>query len=288
MNIPIYILNWIKKQGGGSQPTIDWSQIGYASEPPMIQNGFDYAKQIYDNWDPSITSMNAMFEMDNNLIYFPNVDFSHVTDMRRCFYLASSLEYIDIINTSAVTNFGYAFSYTNIKELEIDISSALNFSNGFIGCYALESINLKNSNNCSVFAQCFNSCRQLKNVSLIDTSNAENIESMFNGCTSLESVPQFDFSKATSGRTVFAGCSVLKNVPVFNFSKITSIGNMFQNCPQLTNESLNNIMASCISMTDFTGTKTLKQLGLTSDQATICQGLSNYSDFLAAGWTTGY
>lgn len=34
--------------------------------------------------------------------------------------------------------------------------------------------------------------------------------------------------------------------------------------------------------------KTLKALNLTSSQATRCQSLSNYQDFINAGWTTGY
>ena len=44
----------------------------------------------------------------------------------------------------------------------------------------------------------------------------------------------------------------------------------------------------CAGATSYTGTKTLSTLGLTSAQATICQGLSNYSAFTSAGWTTGY
>ena len=34
--------------------------------------------------------------------------------------------------------------------------------------------------------------------------------------------------------------------------------------------------------------KRLKGIGLTQEQAEKCQTLSNWSDFVAAGWTTGY
>ena len=44
----------------------------------------------------------------------------------------------------------------------------------------------------------------------------------------------------------------------------------------------------CINATAYTGTKTLQIVGLSSAQATTCQGLSNYADFVEAGWTTGY
>ena len=38
----------------------------------------------------------------------------------------------------------------------------------------------------------------------------------------------------------------------------------------------------------FIGLKTLKDIGLTSEQADKCKTLSNYSAFTSAGWTTGY
>ena len=56
----------------------------------------------------------------------------------------------------------------------------------------------------------------------------------------------------------------------------------------LTDESLNNIMATMLTATAYIGTKTLSHTSLTSEQATKCTTLSNYSAFTAAGWTTGY
>ena len=44
----------------------------------------------------------------------------------------------------------------------------------------------------------------------------------------------------------------------------------------------------CANATSYTGTKTLAYIGLTSAQANKCKSLSNYSAFIAAGWTTGY
>lgn len=63
---------------------------------------------------------------------------------------------------------------------------------------------------------------------------------------------------------------------------------MFYNCIKLSDESLNNILAMCANATSYTDTKTLERIGLTSEQATKCTTLSNYSAFTAAGWTTGY
>ena len=35
----------------------DWSEIGYEDTPQVIIDGFNYAKNIKDNWDSSITNM---------------------------------------------------------------------------------------------------------------------------------------------------------------------------------------------------------------------------------------
>ena len=65
---------------------------------------------------------------------------------------------------------------------------------------------------------------------------------------------------------------------------------MFSLCSSLTNESLNNIMQTCINLTHLgsTQTKTLNKIGLSQNQATICETLSNWDAFIAAGWTSGY
>lgn len=126
----------------------------------------------------------------------------------------------------------------------------------------------------------------------MDTSNVTNTSSMFSFCLNIVSVPQYDLSKVTDAQGMFRYCSKLENVPVFNLSSITywaSNMNIFADCPKLTNESLNNILLTCISMTGIgTAYKTLQQIGLTQTQAETCQTLSNYQVFLDAGWTTGY
>ena len=66
------------------------------------------------------------------------------------------------------------------------------------------------------------------------------------------------------------------------------LNSTFTACSSLTNESLNNILQMCVNAINYPGVKTLKRLGLSSEQATVCQGLSNYQAFLNAGWTTGY
>lgn len=177
---------------GGSQR--DWTQIGYSAEPPIINEDFLYSKQIYDNWDDTITSASDLFSSDLKLVYFP------------------------LVNTSNI----------------------LSFSNAFMNASTL------------------------RTIPNIDVSNAKNFSSMFSGCRALVSIPVFDFSSATI------------------------LSNMFSNCLSLSDDDLNNIMASLLTATKFTGTKTLYRIGLSSAQATKCTTLSNWTALQAAGWTTGY
>ena len=183
---------------GGYPP--DWSEIGYEDTPASIIKAFNYAKEIQDNWDSSVTSLNLAYRQDYNLIYFPLVDTSNVTDMTSTFNLAENLEFVPLLDTSKV----------------------------------------------QTMRQTFQTCRKLKSIPVFDTSSFNNTLCLF----------------AT-----------------------------FQNCSLLTDDSLNNIMAMCINASNVvtnTSYKNLKQVGLSSAQATTCQGLSNYQAFIAAGWTTGY
>lgn len=205
---------------GGSYPP-DWSEIGYEDTPQDIINGFNYAKEIQENWDSTVTNLTSEFAGDTNLKYMPLVDTSNVSNMR---YM-------------------------------------------------------------------FNGCTLLQNVPLFNTINVNNMYGMFSGCVALKNVPLFDTSEVTTMRNMFSNCTSLISVPQFNTDSIntsTSFGGMFSYCNNLSNESLNNILAMCKNATSYTGTKTLKYIGLSSAQATTCQSLSNWSAFTSAGWTTGY
>lgn len=199
----------------------NWSEIGYEDTPANIIEGFNYAKEIQNNWDSSITSMNNKYASDVKLQIFPLVDTSNITTMN------------------------YAFSGSN-----------------------------------------------LGSIALINTSNVVSINNTFRGCNNLIEVPLINTGKVVDFTQCFAACPNLREVPVLDTSSVTtfSFNNVFQNCPTLSNESLNNILQMCINAVKVTSAsyKNLKKVGLSSAQATICQGLSNYQAFLNAGWTTGY
>ena len=122
-----------------------------------------------------------------------------------------------------------------------------------------------------------------------DISAVTNIKNLFTGLFSLKKAPTMDTSSIENAQNLFSTCESLVTVPEYNFSSLTGNNNynMFNYCPLLSNDSLNNILATCITMTGVTN-KNLKYMGISSEQCTICQGLSNWSAFTAAGWSTGY
>lgn len=177
--------------GGESQ---DWAKIGYDAEPAFIGEAYEYALEILNNWESSITSTHMKFFNDKQLVIMPFVDTSNVTNM----------------------------------------------------------------------AQTFMTCNNLSCIPKLNTSKNERMYRMFLGCTNL------------------------KILPVLDTTNVTNFQDAFKNCEFLSNDSLNNILKMCINAQKYNSTKTLAYIGLTSSQATTCTTLSNYQDFVDAGWTTGY
>lgn len=100
--------------------------------------------------------------------------------------------------------------------------------------------------------------------------------------------PKIDIENVTNMNSTFYNAANLEIIPVLDTRSVTGLYSTFSGCAKLTTESLNNIMQMCINATSYNSTKTLKNLGLSSSQATTCQGLSNWSAFVAAGWSKGY
>lgn len=112
--------------GGG----LNWSAIGYSEQPSVFTNAYNYAKNIYDNWDATQTSLNQKFKDDKDLIIMPNVNTENSTDFSSMFNGCNGLSIMAPINTSNGTNFSSMFNgcvgLTSIPEL--DLSKATNIS----------------------------------------------------------------------------------------------------------------------------------------------------------------
>ena len=171
----------------------------------------------------------------------------------------------------------------------LDTSSVTDMDSMFYGCTNLTTIPLLDTSSVTNMHFMFADCANLTTIPELNTSKVTNMGYMFRHCTNLTTIPELNTSKVTDMAYMFYGCTNLTTVPLLDISSVTYMSFMFANCTSLSEESLNNILAMCINATSYTtNTKTLKQLGLTSEQATKCTTLSNYSAFTSAGWTTGY
>lgn len=222
----------------------------------------DWSQIGYNNTPDNVTN-----DFNYSKTIYDNWD-SSITNLRQKFYYNQNLAYMPLV----------------------DASNATNVSSMFLGCSNLvyiPSLNIRNATNLSGMCQ---SCNNLINVSLLNTSNATNMGSMFRDCSKLISIPQFNTSNVADTGNMFYGCTKLENIPQFDLQSVTYMQNMFYGCTHLSNDSVNNILAMCISATSFNRTKTLSHLGMQSYNypASTIESLSNYQAFINAGWTTGY
>lgn len=197
----------------------------------------------------------------------------------------SQLGYLDTPQ-SLIDDFNYS------KQIKDNWDSAqTNLTRKFSNNSQLKFMPYVDTTNANDMRYMFNSCSILEEVPLLNTENVTSTVQMFRECYRLKSIPQFNTSKVTSMNTMFQNCSSLINIPILNTIGINlsnGLNQTFYGCSSLSNESLNNILAMCIWAINYPGIKTLAYIGLTSSQATICESLSNYASFLAAGWTKGY
>lgn len=228
----------------------DWSDIGYSSTPSIITDVHEYSAQIYDTFNP----LTQKFENNREITICP------------------------LINTSERTR---------------------GFDNYFKNCTSLIEVPaiVVNPTTDQTLANMFNNCSKLEYIDLSNfiTSNVKTLTNMFYNCSKLKNI---DISNFNLGITFFVdnlfyGCSLLENINFGNnltFEAITSMKNMFQGCKNLNDNTLNTILRLLTTATSYTGTKTLAWLGFTSSNypASRIQALSNYQDFIDAGWSIGY
>ena len=238
----------------------------------------------------SVTDMGGMFNGCTNLTTIPLLNTSKVTNMGGMFYDCSNLTTIPELDTSSATNMHAMFqgckNLTTIPEL--NTSKVTDMSNMFSNCENLTAIPELNTSNATNMTYMFYDCSSLTTIPELNTNNVTNMHEMFHYCKNLTTIPELNTSNVTNMHWMFGGCSSLTTIPLLNTSNVTDMYWMFEGCSSLSDDSLNNIMQMCINATSYTGTKTLKTISLTSEQADKCKTLSNYSAFTSAGWTTGY
>ena len=192
----------LPSSGGGS----DFSVIGYDSVPEPFNSGIEYAKQIKDNWDSSITNCNSKYEGDKQLYFFP------------------------IVNVDNVTNMSYMFSHSNILVAPtLHTPKCAYAANLFNACKLLLYADLSNwtLSNVSSMASMFNDCVNVTTIVLPKGLRPKNAYMMFSSCNNLTQVNigDVDFSQCTNMAFAFSGghLSVIPNLDTRNCTRLDNI-----------------------------------------------------------------
>ena len=161
MDAVSYLLGKQSSGGGG----LDWSAIGYSGTPQVIEDGYNYAVEIKNNWTPSI-NLTMRYSYDYNLSFMPFVDTSIATTMQSMFSYSYGLISVPLLNTSNVTN---------MREM-------------FRGCRALKTVPQFDTSKVTNIYGMFYDCSLLKTLPLLDTSalnTGSSINSVFVNCLNL-------------------------------------------------------------------------------------------------------
>lgn len=197
---------------------MNWNAIGFSSIPNWLTDGYNYAKEIYDNWDASATALNSKFYGDKRLLIFPNVDTSHATSVASMFS-----------------------NCTRLQSVEMDISNATNVSSCFASCMSLRYLKLTGTTKTSSFITSNAGLSSLETAdfnSLTLGSSTYNFSYTFSGCSSLKNfyINNWDTRYVQNVSGFFYGCTGLTSIDLsfMNTSSIFNTNNMFYNCTNLS------------------------------------------------------
>jgi len=189
MDVTSYLLGKKSSGGGGGGGDTRWQEIGYEEEPQVIQDGIDYAKEIMQNWDASITDRQQAFYGDKNLIYFPLVDTSTVTNGDYMFQNCTGVEIIPDLDLTSCTSCKYMLqNCTALIEVgDIKFNGYCNTKDMFNGCTALKTIKtLYIGGNSSSDSITISTLPQLTTIETIKTNNLKSYDrTLINNCPNL-------------------------------------------------------------------------------------------------------
>lgn len=217
----------LPSSGGGS----DFEQIGYATTPEPFKSGLEYAKQIKDTWDSSITNCESKYDGDLNLYFFP------------------------VVNTANVTNMHYMFQNTNLLVVpDLNTPKCNNLMGTFKGCGSLLYADLSNwtLSNVSSVSSMFYRCERVSTIILSKGLRPRYASSMFSNCTALTQVniKDIDFSQCIDMSDAFAYCFGLTVIPSLDTGRCNNLQGIFQDCNNL-------VRVEGIDMKSVTGNQSL-------------------------------
>lgn len=276
----------------GISTGLDWSELNYDTSgpnkgtPQEVIDAFNYAKQIITDYEVTST-----YVSDKELFFWPNIDLNKRYNCANMFDKSNLLHCPPLTLGSMESGAGnittnYMFRQTWIEDIELSSvgnnALIIYLNNTFYDCTRLKSA--KFNAPVSFGEGVFNGCTALTDLTFTGTPTCSQTRYIFRGCTSLVTAPEIDTSEAALFTEMFKGDTLLANVPVYDFSAATNLQNVYQNCPALTDQSLDNILQSCIGADVYSGTKSLAVLGIANTYDTRIAALTHYQDFLDAGW----
>lgn len=182
------------------------------------------------------------------------------------------------LTTKGITGLTGNETFTELVPKVLDIASGAN-----LGDYFTKQIAGGSSSNYSYLYQ---NIKRIPDDTVVTNTR---MYYAFASCTALESIPPLDFTGVWDMTSMCNGCVALTDVPLLDTSSVTRMRNCFSYCYNLTDESLNNILKMCANVSGgYQQTKTLSDIGITNSTTypvSRIEALSNYQEFINAGWT---
>lgn len=281
------ITNLSTGSGGSSGGIFDFAAIGYTGNEDPMKSGVEYAKEIVNSWDSSITNLSSKYTSGTNVPYFPLVDTSKVVSTLGMFLNNTTLTIIPAL----------------------DMSNNVDMRQMFEGCTSLVNVYLKNTNKNQSAYNMFNNCRSLTYIDNIDCSSCASAQQMFYYCLRLTYNPcintynitnmqrmfsyinsdkyspisfdlrQLDTTRCTNMSYMFSSSRInyLLNVPADFGSAVTNMEYMFDSCQYMLEiPPINSVNATGMSGM-FVNCSALKRINSLSVKQCAGSDLFSYS-----------
>lgn len=273
---------------------VDMSKIKFKSTLNSVTSLFKNCANLttVTNMNFSGTNVNNYINLFNGCTSLSdNIQIQESNNMYNCYAMFMNCTNFKNIPNINYNNIRYCADYIfygckNITTINnLNLSKANECKDLFQNCENLTTVSNLNLYNAINADWLFVNCKNLSNVDNIIFNRVNWLFRAFVNCTNLVNAPSMRLNSCCRIESLFEGCVNLVNIPMYNTMKINRCQNFVNICPNLSNDSLNNVLQMC---SDMNCTYNLSYIGLTEDQANICMNLSNYQNFINAGWTTGY
>lgn len=188
--------------------------------PNVFNPCFDYAESIEKTFrGQKPTSLTSRFYNDSNIVMFPTIDTSAVTDFSWAFGFCNELRWISPLDLSSVTNTSYMFhSCKKLKYLPpLTLPECAHLYGTFYNCSSLYTVELDVPKAYDI-SYIFYDCTNLYLVNGLENSTPCYVNGTFQFCSKLSCV-YLDFSQVLSAANIFDGCEQLRYLMIYNLGQ---------------------------------------------------------------------